>query len=129
MNDMEMILFQNTSTLPETNSSPLKIGHPQKETIVVQPSIFRGHVNFREGIFGWVVSIQGVTGQRVLNSDDLVVFRTPHSSKYIEEKTWRNTSSLASDPSNINTVFLATHIFEGIIIPTCIYNRYIYICV
>ena len=28
-------------TLPETNSSHLKIGHLKKETIVFQPSIFR----------------------------------------------------------------------------------------
>ena len=36
-------------TLPETNSSPLKIGHPQRK-LVFQPSIFRGEdVSFREG--------------------------------------------------------------------------------
>ena len=35
-------------TLPETNSSPLKIGHPKRK-LVFQPSIFRGHVSFREG--------------------------------------------------------------------------------
>ena len=36
------------NTLPETNSSHLKIGHPQRK-LVFQPSIFRGYVSFREG--------------------------------------------------------------------------------
>ena len=36
------------TTLPETNSSPLKIGHPNRK-LVFQPSIFRGYVSFREG--------------------------------------------------------------------------------
>ncbi len=35
-------------TLPETNSSPLKIGHPKRK-VVFQPSIFRCYVSFREG--------------------------------------------------------------------------------
>ncbi len=35
-------------TLPETNSSPLKIGLPNGK-VVFQPSIFRGDVSFREG--------------------------------------------------------------------------------
>ncbi len=35
-------------TLTETNSSPLKIGHPKRK-VVFQPSIFRGYVSFREG--------------------------------------------------------------------------------
>ena len=35
-------------TLPETNSSHLKIGHPKRK-VVFQPSIFRGYVSFREG--------------------------------------------------------------------------------
>ena len=35
-------------TLPETHSSPLKIGHPKRK-LVFQPSIFRGYVSFREG--------------------------------------------------------------------------------
>ena len=34
-------------TLPETNSSPLKIGFPNRK-VVFQPSIFRGYVSFRE---------------------------------------------------------------------------------
>ncbi len=38
-------------TLPETNSSPLKIGLPNRN-VVFQPSIFRGYVSFREGIIG-----------------------------------------------------------------------------
>ena len=39
-----------THTLPETNSSPLKIGHPKRK-LVFQPSIFRcENVSFREGI-------------------------------------------------------------------------------
>ena len=37
-------------TLPETNSSPLKIGHPKRK-LLFQPSIFRGYISFREGIF------------------------------------------------------------------------------
>ena len=45
-----MLLFKssNSFTLPETNSSPLKIGLPNRK-VVFQPSIFRGHVSFREG--------------------------------------------------------------------------------
>ena len=42
--------------LPKTNSSPLKIGHPKKATIVFQPSIFRCEItlSFREGSgLGW----------------------------------------------------------------------------
>ena len=35
-------------TPPETNSSPLKIGHPKRK-LVFQPSIFRCYVSFREG--------------------------------------------------------------------------------
>ena len=34
-------------TLPETNSSPLKIGHPKRK-LVFQPPIFRCDVSFRE---------------------------------------------------------------------------------
>ena len=34
-------------TLPETNSLPLKIGHPKRK-LAFQPSIFRGYVSFRE---------------------------------------------------------------------------------
>jgi len=37
-------------TLPETNSSPQKIGLPKRK-VVFQPSIFRGYVSFREGTF------------------------------------------------------------------------------
>jgi len=43
--------FEKVFTLPETNSSPLKIGIPNRKYIF-QPSIFRGHVSFREGIWG-----------------------------------------------------------------------------
>ena len=35
-------------TLPETNSSLLKIGHPKRK-LAFQPSIFRCYVSFREG--------------------------------------------------------------------------------
>ena len=39
------------TTLPETNSSHLKIGDPKRKRIVFQPSIFRcENVSFREGI-------------------------------------------------------------------------------
>ena len=36
-------------TLPETNSSPLEMGL-LKRKVVFQPSVFRFHVSFREGI-------------------------------------------------------------------------------
>ena len=36
------------TTLPETNSSHLKVGLPKRK-LVFQPSIFRGYVSFREG--------------------------------------------------------------------------------
>ena len=36
-------------SIPETNSSHMKMARTQKETIVFQPSIFRGYVSFREG--------------------------------------------------------------------------------
>ena len=39
---------QKWITLPETNSSHLKIGLPKRK-LVFQPSIFRGNVSFREG--------------------------------------------------------------------------------
>ena len=35
-------------TLPETNSSHLKIGLPNRK-VIFQPSIFCGYVSFREG--------------------------------------------------------------------------------
>ena len=43
-------MWFTVSTLPETNSSHLKIGHPKRK-IVFQPSIFRGYVSSREGIY------------------------------------------------------------------------------
>ena len=39
--------FVFSCTLPETNSSPLKIGLPKRK-LVFQSSIFRGYVSFRE---------------------------------------------------------------------------------
>ncbi len=36
-------------TLPKTNSSPLKIGAPWKRKLLLETTIFRGHVSFREG--------------------------------------------------------------------------------
>ena len=42
-----MVMFHLDLTLPRMNSSPLKVGRlPQKERIVSQPSIFRGHLSF-----------------------------------------------------------------------------------
>jgi len=38
------------TTLPETNSSRLKMGH-LKRKLVFQPSIFRRYVSFREHMF------------------------------------------------------------------------------
>ena len=40
------------NTLHKTNSSALQIGLP-KRTSIFQPSIFRGHVSFREGMYLW----------------------------------------------------------------------------
>ena len=40
--------YQIDITLPESNSSPLKIGHPKRK-LVFQPSIFGSYVSFREG--------------------------------------------------------------------------------
>ena len=49
MFDLEFLRFSGKSTtLPETNSSPLKISLPNRK-VVFQPSIFRGYVSFREG--------------------------------------------------------------------------------
>ncbi len=42
------------NTLPETNSSPLKIGLPKRK-VVFQPSIFRCYVSFREGIYSLII--------------------------------------------------------------------------
>ena len=42
--------FLGLATLPETNSSHLKIGHPKRK-LVFQPSIFRGYVSLPEGMF------------------------------------------------------------------------------
>ena len=48
------------SFVPETHIAPWNFGPSQKETIVFQPSIFRGYVGFREGmacaICVWYVS-------------------------------------------------------------------------
>ena len=45
-------------TLPETNSSPLNIGHP-KRRVDFQPSIFRCYGSFREGMLQiWTISAQ-----------------------------------------------------------------------
>ena len=41
------VLPTKIPTLPETNSSHLKIGHPKRK-LLFQPSIFRGYVSFRE---------------------------------------------------------------------------------
>ena len=43
-----IFLRRARDTLPETNSSPLKMGHPKRK-LVFQPSIFRDYVSFREG--------------------------------------------------------------------------------
>ena len=46
----ETTYLEKQSTLPETNSSPLKIGRP-KRIFISRPLIFRGeNVSFREGI-------------------------------------------------------------------------------
>ena len=43
-------------TLPETNSSHLKIGHPNWK-VVFQPSIFRCYVSFRECSYIYIVQL------------------------------------------------------------------------
>ena len=43
---MSIKTLEEKTTLPKTNSSPLKIGHP-KMKLVFQPSIFMCHVSFR----------------------------------------------------------------------------------
>ena len=58
-------------TLPETNSSPLKIGLPNRK-VVFQPSIFRSYVSFREGI--WYIKAIGwderrPTPRRLISQD------------------------------------------------------------
>ena len=50
-------LHDGKDTLRETNSLPLKIGHPKRK-LVFQPSIFRCHVSFREGVIYWHFSQQ-----------------------------------------------------------------------
>ena len=40
------------TTLPKTNSSHLKIGHPNRK-VVFQPSVFRGYVSCKEGNIEW----------------------------------------------------------------------------
>jgi len=44
-----------SSALPETHSSPLKIGHPKRK-LVFQPSIFRCYVSFRESNYLSLIS-------------------------------------------------------------------------
>ena len=52
-------------TLPETNSSPLKIGHPKRK-LVFQPSISRGYVSFREGNTSYSISMyKYIAGERL----------------------------------------------------------------
>ena len=51
---MEMLRGNLPNTLPETNSSPLKIGFPKKK-VVFQTSNFRCYVSFREGIYNDLV--------------------------------------------------------------------------
>ena len=52
-------------TLPETHSSPLKIGHPKREASIFQQSILRcENVSFRKGtwrIIPWLVSGDRIT--------------------------------------------------------------------
>lgn len=43
--------MNHRTTLPKTNSSPLKMGHPKRETIVFRPWMFSGYFSFGEGIF------------------------------------------------------------------------------
>ena len=56
-------------TLPETNSSPLNIGHP-KRRVDFQPSIFRCYGSFREGMLQiWTISAQTFVQKILLQAD------------------------------------------------------------
>ena len=63
----------NEDTLPETNSSPLKIGHPKRK-LVFQPQIFKRYVGFRE--CNWI----GPDGSfpRKFHHDDQIHLREIH---------------------------------------------------
>ena len=64
--------------LPETNSSPLKIGYPKRK-VVFQLSIFRGYVSFREGnIYTWGVDCFSVASVGSLNNPSSQVVQTYH---------------------------------------------------
>ncbi len=64
------------TTLPETNSSPLKIGHPKRKP-VFQPSIFRGYASFREG--NWLKSYNKINNSHVINLVGCLWSLTPGS--------------------------------------------------
>ena len=69
-------------TLPEANSSHLKIGHPKRKRIVFQPSIFRcENVSFRQGIKCIIV--------KYFAQEALVVFRCFLCSS-LEKRTFLN---------------------------------------
>ena len=63
-------------TLPETNSSPLKIGHPKRK-VVFQPWIFRGYVSFRECNGGFYTWKQGMTHNKSFCTG-IVVYKDLH---------------------------------------------------
>ena len=87
-------------TLPETNSSPLKIGHPKRK-LVFQPPIFRCDVSFRECNDNFCFRIW----KNNLPADDLhdaVFFLTCSCLRVLKSKmaTWDLTAPLvwADDP-------------------------------
>ncbi len=51
MNHVHKIPNRAPNTLPETNSSPLKIGAPWKRRFLLETTIFRGYVSLRECTF------------------------------------------------------------------------------
>ena len=83
-------------TLPETNTWPLKIGHPEKSQIIFQPSIFRGKLAgfvSGKGIYLWLavrppfVEVKALGGCRAFSVD----YPKPPDSPFpaaLENATW-----------------------------------------
>ena len=84
------IIFFRRSTLPETNSSPLKIGH-LKRKLVFQPSIFRGYVSFREGQRLWLEEV--VKNSRAMQ--ELGEFPEEHRSTGPPVRAWLGGTEMA----------------------------------
>ena len=79
-----LFFFEKCKTLPRTNTSPLKIGLLKRERLVFQPSIFRGHVSFREG------TLRFVFPSRPFSTSTIVRKRSGHSIGVSRESPWLN---------------------------------------